>query len=273
VFIVNTPAMFASVWGVVKMFMDQGTVDKLQLLGSNYMPTLLNYVDIDVIPKFLGGNLVDQFGDPECKAMISPGGVVPHAIVSGIAADAKGLGEHVTVNAGKHADLLIRVPAGAKVVWNWASADKDINFRISAGNALPEAPTPLGVINVARSVYGVQQLAPDYKTIANPAVAVVVASSGDLSAPIAGCIGGESDIFPSTRLDKHTGTHTFLACSIIRFRWDNSYSWMSSKTLSRRVDVFMNAGEDSELVAALVESDPMEASSVARQAHYERFGL
>jgi hypothetical protein len=35
IFLINTPALFASIWAVVKKFMDAGTAAKLKILGSN----------------------------------------------------------------------------------------------------------------------------------------------------------------------------------------------------------------------------------------------
>lgn len=41
IFLINTPSIFASVWNVVRRFMDEGTASKVQILGSDYLPTLL----------------------------------------------------------------------------------------------------------------------------------------------------------------------------------------------------------------------------------------
>src|SRR4051794_33731953 len=102
VFLINTPAIFTPVWSVVKVcshartrttaacapstrprhthspttraraqvFMDEGTVDKMRLLGgrSHYLPQLTSFIAPEVLPAYLGGELVDAHGDPECKA-------------------------------------------------------------------------------------------------------------------------------------------------------------------------------------------------------------
>jgi hypothetical protein len=40
-FLINTPSLFSTVWNVVKRFVDPGTANKMQILSSDYMPTLL----------------------------------------------------------------------------------------------------------------------------------------------------------------------------------------------------------------------------------------
>ncbi|EDV21367.1 uncharacterized protein TRIADDRAFT_60318 [Trichoplax adhaerens] len=47
------------------------------VVNANYAQVLMEYVDKDVIPKAVGGNLVDENGDPNCIAMIGHGGEVP----------------------------------------------------------------------------------------------------------------------------------------------------------------------------------------------------
>ena len=55
-FYVNTPMMFRGVWAILKNFLDEKTRAKIQILGTNFLPTLLEVIDADNIPKFLGGN-------------------------------------------------------------------------------------------------------------------------------------------------------------------------------------------------------------------------
>jgi hypothetical protein len=55
-FIINAPMLFTAVWSVVKQMLDQVTVDKIQILGSGYKSSLLQFIDADNLPDFLGGN-------------------------------------------------------------------------------------------------------------------------------------------------------------------------------------------------------------------------
>lgn len=62
-FIVNAPMLFTGVWAVVKGFLDQRTRDKIKILGGKYQKELLELVDPDNLPDFLGGNCTcPEFG-------------------------------------------------------------------------------------------------------------------------------------------------------------------------------------------------------------------
>jgi len=54
-FFINTPTLFTAVWSVIKNFLDENTVAKITILGSNYSKQLLEHVDAENLPKFLGG--------------------------------------------------------------------------------------------------------------------------------------------------------------------------------------------------------------------------
>ena len=55
-FLINAPMIFMAAWAIIKGFLDEKTRSKIKILGSSYMDTILEYVDIDNLPKFLGGN-------------------------------------------------------------------------------------------------------------------------------------------------------------------------------------------------------------------------
>ena len=54
-FIVNAPFIFTAIWGIVKAWIDEKTKKKIFVLGSNFLKTILEYIDIDQIPTFMGG--------------------------------------------------------------------------------------------------------------------------------------------------------------------------------------------------------------------------
>jgi hypothetical protein len=54
-FIVNAPMLFTGVWAVVKGFLDERTRQKIKICGSKYQKELLEVVDVDNLPDFLGG--------------------------------------------------------------------------------------------------------------------------------------------------------------------------------------------------------------------------
>lgn len=75
--------LFTGIWAMVKGWLDEKTVKKVQIHGSGYRAKLLEYIDDEQIPDFLGGKntakLVDNAGpwdDFELVDGAKPGDVV-----------------------------------------------------------------------------------------------------------------------------------------------------------------------------------------------------
>ncbi|KAA8521390.1 hypothetical protein F0562_012047 [Nyssa sinensis] len=81
-FIVNAGSGFRVLWKAIKAFLDQRTLTKIQVLGSNYRSNLVEVIDPSNLPSFLGGDctcsdyggclLSDKghWNDPEITAML-----------------------------------------------------------------------------------------------------------------------------------------------------------------------------------------------------------
>jgi len=54
-YIINAPFMFSAVWSVIKPWLDEVTVSKVDILGSNYKATLLKQIPVENLPKEFGG--------------------------------------------------------------------------------------------------------------------------------------------------------------------------------------------------------------------------
>lgn len=54
-FIVNAPLLFSGVWAIVKGFLDEKTRKKIIIKGGSYQKDLLELVDAENLPDFLGG--------------------------------------------------------------------------------------------------------------------------------------------------------------------------------------------------------------------------
>jgi hypothetical protein len=65
-FIVNSPMLFTGVWSMIKGWLDEKTRNKISILGGGYAKKLLEFVDAEQLPEFLGGknthNLLDDHG-------------------------------------------------------------------------------------------------------------------------------------------------------------------------------------------------------------------
>lgn len=54
-YMINASPMFTILWKIVKGFLHPNTVAKTKILGKDYMETLLEEIDIHMIPKEYGG--------------------------------------------------------------------------------------------------------------------------------------------------------------------------------------------------------------------------
>lgn len=54
-YIINAPWGFSTVWSLVKGWLDEATVAKIHILGSNYKTELLEQIPKESLPAFLGG--------------------------------------------------------------------------------------------------------------------------------------------------------------------------------------------------------------------------
>jgi hypothetical protein len=55
-FIVNAPKIFTIMWSIIKPWIDKRTKAKISIIGNDFLPQLLEYIDADDLPSFLGGN-------------------------------------------------------------------------------------------------------------------------------------------------------------------------------------------------------------------------
>jgi hypothetical protein len=54
-FIINSPWFFRAMWAVVSPWIDPITAGKIKILGGDYMKTLTEFIDIELIPAEWGG--------------------------------------------------------------------------------------------------------------------------------------------------------------------------------------------------------------------------
>jgi len=53
--VINAPSTFTVIWSVVKPWLSKETVEKVDILGSDYKDVLLDLVDAENLPSSLGG--------------------------------------------------------------------------------------------------------------------------------------------------------------------------------------------------------------------------
>ncbi|XP_035214974.1 SEC14-like protein 2 isoform X2 [Stegodyphus dumicola] len=76
-YFINVPTYFNIVLNLSKPFLSEATLKKFRLFGKDYKKALLVDIDADVLPKFFGGNRTDPDGNPRCESIINFGGMIP----------------------------------------------------------------------------------------------------------------------------------------------------------------------------------------------------
>ena len=54
-YVINAPWGFRTIWNFIKGWLDEATVAKIDILGSDYLKTLLEQIPIEHLPKEFGG--------------------------------------------------------------------------------------------------------------------------------------------------------------------------------------------------------------------------
>lgn len=79
-YIINAPRVFAIAFSVVKKFLNDYTLGKIQIFPNDpkkWKKVLISHIDGDSLPKYYGGNLEDPDGNPKCITKVKQGGKVP----------------------------------------------------------------------------------------------------------------------------------------------------------------------------------------------------
>lgn len=54
-FIINTPRVFSLGWSIMKPLLDERTLEKITIYSDGFTDALLEYIDPEVLPTWLGG--------------------------------------------------------------------------------------------------------------------------------------------------------------------------------------------------------------------------
>lgn len=57
-YIINAPYLFSAVWAIIKPWLDEVTVSKIEILGSGYKEALLKQIPRENLPAEFGGTCV-----------------------------------------------------------------------------------------------------------------------------------------------------------------------------------------------------------------------
>ncbi|CAE7663878.1 SFH2 [Symbiodinium sp. CCMP2592] len=81
IIVIRPPWIFPWIWRVCRPFLDQGTIEKVEVVDdSETTEVLLRHIPAESVPKALGGNWFDG-NDDYCSKFIVPGSTLPQEII------------------------------------------------------------------------------------------------------------------------------------------------------------------------------------------------
>ncbi|XP_067649590.1 SEC14-like protein 2 [Haliotis asinina] len=127
-YIINAPRIFPIAYNLFRPFLSEGTVMKVQILGSNYKEVLARNIPPQELPTYYGGTKNDP--DPRCTNQICFGGEVPESYYVQQIADLFGFTES-TIGRGSslQVDYEIKVKNSA-IRWQFKTDGFDIGFGV-----------------------------------------------------------------------------------------------------------------------------------------------
>ncbi|CAN7938168.1 unnamed protein product, partial [Ixodes hexagonus] len=84
-FLIFSPSFFPLLWRIVRPFLSQRTVDKVNIFGKDgWREVMRQHFQPEELPKHWGGDMLGQDGDPRCTDKVCPGGEVPACLEMGL---------------------------------------------------------------------------------------------------------------------------------------------------------------------------------------------
>ncbi|KAH6928360.1 hypothetical protein HPB50_014950 [Hyalomma asiaticum] len=138
---INVPYFFPIFWQIVRPFLSQRTVDKVEVYGrEGWKERLLSIVDADSLPAIWGGNMTGSDGDPRCRDKVNYGGRFEEGFDRGAHSLFGEADVHQRIIGRRDRwELPINVSkAGARISWRFQTAAGDLAFglRMNGGKHL-----------------------------------------------------------------------------------------------------------------------------------------
>ncbi|GFT36114.1 retinal-binding protein [Nephila pilipes] len=207
VYVVNAGTLFASGYKLFKPVIKEALQQRIKVLGDNWKEELLNHIDADIVPGYLGGNRVDDDNDPMCKSLIGFGGTIDESYypTEFLQPDDP---EVISVTVPSGASLFYRFPVpavGSILQWNVQSKENDIGIGVFLDTNEEEEETEHGKPKKYKEedLSKMEQLTP--------------------------YIRSQCHLCP----EKGQTVTWFSGALVVQI--DNSYSWMSSKDVMLKV--------------------------------------
>ncbi|XP_004342753.1 SEC14-like protein [Capsaspora owczarzaki ATCC 30864] len=196
--VIRAPTLFPVAWSIVRNVFDERTRNKIVILGDNFLEQLADILPSESIPEFLGGS---------CPTSFAAGGPVPEALYEGGAASADN--DNESIISADHTAMYQEMAIGRGSTFRLPIQVKDADtvitwdFFVHSG-----ADVGFGVFFTKDSI--------DTEAHADKLEEL------EKSVKYKGSVQG-------TMVCQRAGQYVL--------RWDNTYSWVTPKTLSYHVDV------------------------------------
>ncbi|XP_018372744.1 PREDICTED: SEC14-like protein 2 [Trachymyrmex cornetzi] len=133
-FLINAPRVFAFAFTIIKKFMDDYTLSKIQIYKaepSKWKAALFKLIPKDQLPAHYGGILTDPDGNPKYTSKICQGGKIPKEMYINNMDKLNEDYTTVVVRKGGKLEFDISVPEeGSILSWEFRSEGHDIKFGI-----------------------------------------------------------------------------------------------------------------------------------------------
>lgn len=124
---VSITAIFAKAWSIIKRWLDKRILEKIFICGTDYKDVLLQHIDAENLPDFLGG---------KCTCSHMPGGCVPSPYLESKKASAGGDNFQHTTSLGSVHEYQLTVPeeelegSKANLTYKFKTTKRAVEFEI-----------------------------------------------------------------------------------------------------------------------------------------------
>ncbi|XP_055931695.1 SEC14-like protein 2 [Argiope bruennichi] len=135
VFDINTSFYFSLFFPIIKVVMAPTVYNKIHFYGAEkWKDDLLEIIDADALPAFLGGNRTDPNGDPMCNSFIIHAKTVPESYYlkksEKILCQTQGVKKIILTRFSKETINLEVKEANSFLEWEFETKNKDIGFGV-----------------------------------------------------------------------------------------------------------------------------------------------
>lgn len=149
VYVINAPSYYVLIYSILKAAMSTAMTRKIHVFSqTGYQDKLLELIDADHLPKFLGGNRTDPDGNPLCTSYVSHGGKIPSIYYLSeedrYFKDRSRVKKVVIPKKGREEISIDVTENGSLIQWEFLVKNKDVGFgitlQISEQNAIDVLP-------------------------------------------------------------------------------------------------------------------------------------